>query len=400
VKTFAANPKREKKRKLLASSFGVISLLIASLTVVILVILISSILAKGGGSLSLDFLRNEYVETKDDPVDSGIYQGIIGTVIMCAICGLAAIPIGIATAIFLEEFRPRNKWLRFFHGFIQLNINNLAGVPSVVYGILGLTAFVYMFNVFGMIDVDKPAQLEVGVNYRYQVKTLAGDFVTYPCQDKNVKKPILEAPIRATNSDGEEFELKIIQPSDPLPTSDSQRAQSVKSNALVSRVAEKSPVFFRLPFGKSIMAAALTLALVILPIVIIASQEAIRAVPDSLRQAAFGMGTNRWQMVRGTVLPTAVPGIMTGAILAMSRAIGEAAPILVIMGAIKADVYTNLMEKATTMPVLIYGMASHSNNGYEKLSAAAIIVLLVVLLMMNSVAIVIRSRFEKKYKLT
>ena len=154
-----------------------------------------------------------------------------------------------------------------------------------------------------------------------------------------------------------------------------------------------------MPFGKSVLAASLTLALVILPIVIIAAQEAIRAVPNSLREAAFGMGTTRWQMIRETVLPSATPGMMTGAILSMSRAIGEAAPILVIMGAIKADAYTNLMEKTTTMPVLIYGMASHSNNGYEPLAAAAIIILLVVLLLINSLAVFVRYRAEKKYKL-
>ena len=150
------------------------SLLVASLAIVILVVLISSILARGGGGLVIGgwsgfwqdgwqgiywpLLTNEYVETNKDPAaeKSGIFQGMVGTAILCLVSGLVALPTGIGTAVFLEEFRPKNRVLLFWHSLIQLNINNLAGVPSVVYGMLGLTAFVYMFGVFGRVDVGKP----------------------------------------------------------------------------------------------------------------------------------------------------------------------------------------------------------------------------------------------------
>ena len=248
---------------------------------------------------------------------------------------------------------------------------------------------------------ENPVSIELGVEYRFQVKTIGGSWVTFDCWDKNVSKidpAEVPAGTVAQGPDGEEFVLKVMKPGEAAPTAEAQRLETIKSNALISRISLRKPYFFRLPFGKSVLAAGLTLALVILPIIIIAAQEAIRAVPDSLRVAAFGMGATRWQMIRETVLPSATPGIMTGAILAMSRAIGEAAPVLVIMGAIKSDAYSNLMDKASTMPVLIYGMASHSNNGYEPLAAAAIIVLLCVLLGMNSVAIVIRYLSERKTK--
>ena len=377
------------------------SLLVASLAIVVLVVLLSSIMVGGWQGLSLSLLTQPYVETNEDPIEqgSGVFQGMVGTGVLCLVSALVALPTGIGTAVFLEEFRPRNRVLKIFHSLVQLNINNLAGVPSVVYGMLGLTAFVYMFGVFGRVDVETPVDIEFGVTYRFQVKTLGGDWVTFHCWDKslsNIKPADVPAATLARKSDGSEFVLKVLKPGAELPASELDKQQTIKSNALISRIAERRFYFFRLPFGKSVLAAGLTLALVILPIVIIAAQEAIRAVPDSLRVAAFGMGATRWQMIRGAVLPSALPGIMTGAILAMSRAIGEAAPVLVVMGAIKADAYLNLMEKATTMPVLIYGMASHSNNGYEPLAAAAIIVLLVILLVMNSIAIIIRYLAESQ----
>ena len=153
-----------------------------------------------------------------------------------------------------------------------------------------------------------------------------------------------------------------------------------------------------LPFSKSVLSAGLTLALVILPIVIIASQEAIRGVPQTLREAAFGMGATRWQVVRSAVLPSAIPGIMTGAILAMSRAVGEAAPLLAVMGGVLGTTnhLSSLMDKTPVLPVTIFKWAGDENQGFEHLAAAAIIVLLAFLLLMNSVAIFIRYRYEKK----
>jgi phosphate transport system permease protein len=141
----------------------------------------------------------------------------------------------------------------------------------------------------------------------------------------------------------------------------------------------------------------LTLALVILPIVIIACQEALRAVPNSLREAAYGMGATQWQVVRRTVLPAATPGIMTGAILSMSRAMGEAAPVLAVMGGVLSTTLNlrSLMDASPMLPVTIYRWAQDDNPAYEGLAAAAIIVLLLFLLVMNAAAIVIRYRSEK-----
>ena len=131
---------------------------------------------------------------------------------------------------------------------------------------------------------------------------------------------------------------------------------------------------------------------------IISSQEAIRAVPRSIREAAYGMGATRWQVVRKTVLPAATPGIMTGAILSMSRAIGEAAPVLAVMGGVLGTTtgIQSLMDQTPVLPVTIYRWAGDENPGFENASSAAIIVLLLVLLIMNSVAILIRNRYEKK----
>ncbi|MEP0344692.1 PstA family ABC transporter permease, partial [Rhodopirellula bahusiensis] len=151
-----------------------------------------------------------------------------------------------------------------------------------------------------------------------------------------------------------------------------------------------------LPFGKSFLAAGLTLSLVILPIVIIASQEALRGVAPSLREASFGLGSTKWQTVRHVSLPAAMPGIMTGAILAMGRAIGEAAPILVVLGAAvaKNSGPQNLMDNVVTMPVLIFNWAGRQQAAYQELAAAAIIVLLAVLLLMNSAAIYLRQKMR------
>ena len=198
--------------------------------------------------------------------------------------------------------------------------------------------------------------------------------------------------------EGEIVELNVLPKSADSPEDPATRDRTVFEGASASIFRTNDWWHIHLPFSKSVLSAGLTMALVILPIVIIASQEAIRAVPGSLREAAFGLGANRWQMVRSTVLPSAMPGIMTGAILAMSRAIGEAAPVLAVMGGVLGTTngLTGLMDKTPVLPVTIFRWASDENIGFEHLSAAAIIILLIVLIIMNSTAIFIRSRFEKK----
>jgi phosphate transport system permease protein len=203
--------------------------------------------------------------------------------------------VGLGTAIFIEEYAPQNR----FTAFVQTNISNLAGVPSIVYGLLGLALFVQWLNM-----------------------------------------------------------------------------------------------------GRSISAGALTMGLLILPVVVIASQEAIRAVPLGLRQASYGLGATKWQTVRSHVLPTALPGILTGMILSMSRAIGETAP-LVVVGA-SSLVLTRPdgpLSGFTAMPVQIYNWSARPQREFENLTAASIIVLMIILLSMNAFAIVLRQRLSKRNRM-
>ncbi|MEM7783397.1 MAG: ABC transporter permease subunit [Planctomycetota bacterium] len=470
----------DQQRKTMSHAFSVLCLVISSTAVVVVTTLLISIFMTGGNWIDLEFLTANHRE--NNPEESGIGQAITGSIVICAICGIFALPIGVGTAIFLEEFQPRNRYLRLFHGLVQLNINNLAGVPSIVYGILGLTAFVYMFGFFSSIRVNDQPEYEIGARYYYQTKTLGGSYVKFPAKKdyqptlavtgskwvtddqgnsfrlvivpnenalsayqsrldraivvcsiaelveqegeklykietiggREVTFPaersygqfskILE-PIDVTGSDGETFQLNVISKRDPLPTDPEIKNRTVVADSPDPKRRSSASIFretnwfhFHLPFSKSVLSAGLTLALVILPIIIIASQEAIRGVPQTLREAAYGMGATRWQVVRSTVLPSATPGIMTGAILAMSRAIGEAAPLLAVMGGVLGTTLqlSSLMDKTPVLPVTIFKWAGDVNDGYENLSAAAIIILLVILLLMNSVAIWIRYRYEKK----
>lgn len=472
--------RNDARRKMFSSSFSVTCLLVSSLAIVVLATLLLSIFSTGGGWLSAEMLTASHRE--NNPEESGIGQAIIGSLVICTICGLAALPIGVGTAIFLEEFKPKNRFLRMLHGLVQLNINNLAGVPSIVYGILGLTAFVYMFGAFSPIRVNDQPDYEIGATYSYQTKTLGGNYVRFPATPKiqpvfEIKQPrsvsssegqpfelnvvsattdaaeykdkidetvilgtkaeltshngvesyttqtlggktvffkadptysqfakILE-PLMVSDPEGNTFELNVLSKSDAIPTNPEVLSKSVfadspdpKKRSSASIFRENSFFHMHLPFSKSVLSAGLTLALVILPIVIIASQEAIRGVPQTLREAAFGMGATRWQVVRSAVLPSAIPGIMTGAILAMSRAVGEAAPLLAVMGGVLGTTnhLSSLMDKTPVLPVTIFKWAGDENQGFEHLAAAAIIVLLAFLLLMNSVAIFIRYRYEKK----
>lgn len=253
--------------------------------------------------------------TSRHPDEAGIKAALWGTVWICTVCAAFALPLGIGTAIYLEEFAPRNRltW------FIRLNISNLAGVPSIVYGIIGLTVFVEMFGLLG-------------------------------------------------------------NPNDPILT-----------------LGDRGDWYYlQLPFGRGVLAGGLTLMLVILPIVIVSAQEALRAVPNSLREAALATGATKWQVVQRVTLPAAVPSIMTGSILAMSRAIGEAAPILVIAGIVFIRFTPiHLMDDFTVLPLQIFQWASLPQEEFHRVAAAGILVLLAVLLTFNAVAVFIRYRFQK-----
>ena len=256
-----------------------------------LVLLLYNILHDGFRYLSFDFIRNF---PSRFPTKAGIQSALAGSIWLIFITAAVAIPVGICASIYLEEFGRKN-WLT---KVIDINISNLAGVPSIVYGILGLMIFVRWMNL-----------------------------------------------------------------------------------------------------GRSVISGALTMSLLILPSIIIASREAIAAVPDSLRYAALALGATRWQMVKGHVLPSALPGIMTGIILSVSRAIGETAPLLII-GALGFVAFNpkNLMDSFTVLPIQIFNWSARPQPEFHNVAAAGIIVLLVVLLTMNAMAIFIRYRFQKENK--
>jgi len=296
--------------------FIAICVVVASVSLIVLGILLTSIAVEG-----LKFLRPGFLADVPSrrPAKAGIGPAMWGTIWACVICATTALPLGLGTAIFLEEFKPKRAWARRIHGFVQLNITNLAGVPSIVYGILGLTLFVQMFGVFG-------------------------------------------------------------NPNEPTWT-------------LGTR---EDWYYLQLPFGRAVLAGGLTLMLVVLPIIIVASQEALRAVPNSLRQGALALGATRWKVVARMTLPAAVPGIMTGSILAMSRAIGEAAPMLVIAGVVYITFTPkHLMDEFTVMPLQIYNWAGLPQDDFHKVAATGIIVLLAILLTFNALAVFIRQRFQK-----
>jgi phosphate transport system permease protein len=298
-------------RRILANRlFLAVCVVCTGLAVCVLAVLIVSIVMDGVHRLSPDFIAN-FASRK--PQEAGIRAPLVGSIWVCAICALTALPIGVGTAIYLEEFAKRGK----FTEFIRINISNLSGVPSVVYGIIGLTAFSRFFG------------------WR------AG-----------------AAPIALGNPD--------------------------------------SMLYLQLPFGSGVLAGGLTLALVVLPIVIVASQEAIRAVPNSLRQGSLALGSTRWQMVSQITLPASLPMIMTGAILAMSRAIGEAAPILVLGAPLLVlETPTNLMSDFTVLPMQVFNWMKRSKASFQEIAAAAIIVQLAVLMSFNAFAIIVRHRLQR-----
>lgn len=243
----------------------------------------------------------------DNPQFAGVRTAIFGSLWVIVVTIGFSVPVGVGAAIYLEEFAPRNR----VTSLIQTNINNLAGVPSIIYGMLGLAVLVRTLG-----------------------PVMSGSFLGEASASEN---------------------------------------------------------------GRTILAAGLTLGLLILPIIIIASQEAIRAVPNSLRQAGLALGATRWQTVRSHVLPAAFPGIMTGTILAVARAIGETAPLIVVGAStfITTDP-TSIFSKFTVLPIQIFQWTSRPQDEFRNLAAAAILVLLAMLLTLNAGAVILRNRYSKK----
>lgn len=256
--------------------------------------------------LTYDFVTRPQTS---EPLTAGVRTAILGSLWTILFTILLAFPLGVGAAIYLEEYASEN----WFNRIIQININNLAGVPSIVYGILGLAIFV-----------------------------------------------------RAL-----------------------ERFTSGKMFGIVNLTSEN---------GRTVISAGLTLGLLVLPIIIINAQEAIRAVPRSLRNASFGVGATKWQTVWSHVLPNALPGILTGTILAISRAIGETAP-LVVVGASTAISFdpSSPFSKFTTLPIQIYQWTSRPQDEFRSLAAASILVLLILLLSLNASAVLLRNRFSRRF---
>jgi phosphate transport system permease protein len=276
-------------RKRISFIFSILFLLSTMVGIVALLILLTDILLKGLGWIDWGFLSGTPSRRAER---AGIMPAFFGTLWLILITAPVTFIVGLGTAIYLEEY-SKKTW---FHRVIETNISNLAGVPSIVYGLLGLTLFVRLLGL-----------------------------------------------------------------------------------------------------ERSILAGALTMSLLVLPIVIVASQEAIRAVPNFRRHASYALGATRWQTIRNVVLPSAMPGILTGTILALSRAIGETAPLIVV-GAVTfiAKAPTSPFDSFTVLPIQIFDWTSRPQEEFHSIAAAAIIVLLVMLLSMNAAAIYLRNKFQNR----
>lgn len=284
-----------KRRYRFDKFFSSLTILATVIALLLLLVLIYDVLSDGLSSVDLDFITN-FPSRK--PARAGIKSALVGSIWLLGTTAAIAFPLGVGSGIYLEEFAGDNWYTRI----IEINIANLAAVPSIIYGLLGLQVFVRIF-----------------------------------------------APLTG---------------------------------------------------GRSILAGSLTLALLILPIIIVATRESLRAVPGSLRQAGFALGATRWQVVREHVLPEAFPGILTGTILALSRAIGETAPLITI-GALTFIAFLpplspeGFQTPFTALPIQVYNWVSRPQAAFHELAAGGIIVLLVVLLSMNAVAVFLRNKFQR-----
>ncbi len=280
---------RSIRRRRMGTVFAVLCGAATMVGVVSLAVLLVDVALDGLPRLDIDFLTSFASRL---PERSGIKAALVGSVWLLVLTALISFPMSVAAAIYLEEYAPRNWITRI----IQTNIANLAGVPSIVYGILGLALFVRFLG-----------------------------------------------------------------------------------------------------FDRSVLSGALTLSLLVMPVIIMAAQEAIKAVPGTIREAAYGLGATRWQVVSTQVLPMALPGILTGTILALSRAVGETAP-LIMVGAVGFIAFTpsGPMDRFTVLPLQIYNWVSRPQDEFRALAAAGIVVLLVLLLTMNAIAIVLRNRYQTR----
>lgn len=279
-----------KPKKIINSLFKLLLLAMTLFSVVILILLIRTIIVDSLGWIDWKFITSMPSRKAEN---AGIYSALLGSAWTITLTGVIALPLGVGTAIYLEEYTDKESRI---NRFIQLNISNLAGIPSIVYGMLGLTVFVRFLG-----------------------------------------------------------------------------------------------------FDRSILSGALTLALLILPVIIVSSQEAIKSVPKGLKEASYAVGMTRWQTITGVVLPFSLPGILTGSILAISRAMGEAAPLIMVGAAgYIAFAPTSIMDAFTTLPIQIFNWTSRPQVEFQHIAAAGILVLMVFLLTMNAIAIILRNKYQKR----
>ena len=479
--------RRQTKNRL----FYALCLLAAGFAIFVLAVLLASIFLRGLPHLNWHFLT---APPSEDPAEAGIWPALVGTVLALIIVSVTAIPIGVATAILLEEYRPKNPILRRLHGFVQMNITNLAGVPSIVYGILGVTVFASFFYLsnppgsplftFGQteyleypglggkffyvradrvtgapppsgdltfytamgpdgetadVTLGRPEEFrdaaatvddqltslayaiedafyeqqgdggrDAPIDFTPEEAQAAADTVTAEVKDE-LKTDL--APLRGDLA--AMFTAMSGKPPTALEVRDLQngfvgkvRAAEfenrgfggvVLTDAVPQRRVTRPWYYLQFPFGRSVLAAGLTLMLVILPIVIVSAQEAVRSVPSSMRAGALALGGTKWQAIQQVVLPASIPGICTGAILALSRAIGEAAPVLLLAPTIIRGIPGNLMERAGMMPLQIFYWAQQPSPEVRQIASTGIIVLLAVLLTFNAVAVLIRQKLQRNY---
>jgi len=280
-----------RKNKIKDQAFKALGMLFTLFGISILVVLIYNILHIGFTRISWDFITSL---PSRKPEEAGIYTAIIGTLDLMLLTIIFAIPIGVGAGIYLEEYSKKSK----LSSLLEINISNLAGVPSIIYGLLGLGIFVRYFN-----------------------------------------------------------------------------------------------------FGGSILAGSLTLSLLILPIIIVATREAIKAVPPSLKEASFALGASKWQTISNVVLPSSFGGIITGIILSLSRAIGETAPLIVV-GAMAYVPFVphSLFDAFSVLPMQIFNWTTRPQQGFAVAASAAILILLLITFIMNGIAVYFRNRWQKKLK--
>ncbi len=290
--TFDISRKRINNRILLNNILKKVFSLSTVFALLVLGLLFYRIAIDARGWLDLQFLTSNLSIFAEK---AGIRGAIIGTVWLMLIVAPITISIGVATAIYLEEYAEKNK----LSAFLKVNISNLAGVPSVIFGLLGLTVFGRLMNI-----------------------------------------------------------------------------------------------------GSSILAGGLTMSLLVLPIIVVSSQEALKSVPSFMKEASYALGADKWTTIRKVVLPVALPGILTGSILSLSRAIGETAPLVVLgIPTLIMKYPTSALDNFTALPIQIYYWTLDAvlTREYANLAAATIVVLLVILFLMNSIAIIIRNKFQKRY---